>query len=149
LERFPAGPAHFFGACGEDLADIGLSLPYNPREARLLKNGGRAFWRLLAGGRMSGTQRSSEGLDPRRRKILFRCWHRGMREVDLLLGRFADAHIDDLSEAELDQLEHLMEAQDADIFSWFAGSKKPDPAYDSSIFHRIAAFHRDHPLAES
>lgn len=98
---------------------------------------------------MSGTQRSSEDLDPRRRRLLFRCWRRGMREVDLLLGRFADAHIAELSEAELDQLEKLMEAQDADIFSWFAGSKKPDPAYDSPIFHRIAAFHRDHPLTES
>ena len=65
---------------------------------------------------MSGTQRSSADLDPRRRKILFRCWHRGMREVDLLLGQFADARIDQLSEAELDQLENFMEAQDADIF---------------------------------
>ena len=72
---------------------------------------------------MSGTQRSSEGLDPRRRKILFRCWHRVMREVDLLLGQFADARIDQLSEDELDQLEHFMDAQDVDIFSWFAGSK--------------------------
>ncbi len=90
---------------------------------------------------MSGTQRSSEGLDPRRRKVLFRCWHRGMREVDLLLGQFADARIDQLSEAELDQLENFMEAPDADIFSWFAGSKPVDPEYDSPIFATIKAFH--------
>jgi antitoxin CptB len=90
---------------------------------------------------MSGTQRSSEGLDPRRRKILYRCWHRGMREVDLLLGQFADARIQHLSEAELDQLETFMEAQDADIFSWFAGSKPVDPAFDAPIFETIRAFH--------
>jgi antitoxin CptB len=90
---------------------------------------------------MSGTTRSSEGLDPRRRRILFRCWHRGMREVDLLLGQFADARIDRLSEDELDQLEHFMDAQDADIFSWFAGSKPVDPAYDRPIFLTIKAFH--------
>ena len=38
---------------------------------------------------MTGTTRSSEGLDARRRKLLFRAWHRGMREVDLIMGRFA------------------------------------------------------------
>ena len=81
---------------------------------------------------MSGTTRSSEGLDPRRRKILFRCWHRGMREVDLLLGQFADARIDELSDDELDQLEQFMEAHDVDIFSWFAGSKPVDPEYDAA-----------------
>ena len=37
---------------------------------------------------MTGTTRSSEGLDPRRRKLLFRSWHRGMREMDLILGSF-------------------------------------------------------------
>ena len=40
---------------------------------------------------MTGTTRSSEGLDPRRRKLLFRSWHRGIREMDLILGGFADA----------------------------------------------------------
>ncbi len=90
---------------------------------------------------MSGTTRSSEGLDERRRRVLFRCWHRGMREVDLLRGQFADARIGELSDAELDQLEHFMEAQDADIFSWFAGSKPVDPAFDRPIFHVIKAFH--------
>ena len=93
---------------------------------------------------MSGTQRSSEGLNPRQRRVLFRCWHRGMREVDLLLGQFADARIDQLSEIELDQLENFMEAQDADIFSWFAGSKPVDPQYDAPIFEVIKAFHTHH-----
>ncbi len=90
---------------------------------------------------MSGTSISSEGLDPRRRRILLRSWRRGMREVDLLLGQFADARLAELSEDELDQLEHFMEAQDADIFSWFAGSKPVDPAYDRPIFYQIKAFH--------
>ena len=41
----------------------------------------------------------------RRRRILFRAWHRGMREVDLLVGPFADARLAGLSEAELIQSE--------------------------------------------
>ena len=58
------------------------------------------------------TARSSDGLDPRRRKLLFRCWHRGMREVDLIMGRFADAAIDELSDDELAEFERLIEVPD-------------------------------------
>ena len=52
---------------------------------------------------MTGMKRSSEGLDPRRRKLLFMCWHRGIREMDLIMGRFADENIDRLNDAEIAQ----------------------------------------------
>src|SRR6266702_1601543 len=68
----------------------------------------RAFavgWEL----RMTGSTRSSSGLDDRRKRLLFRCWHRGTREMDLLLGRFADAEIAILAEAELAELERVLE----------------------------------------
>ncbi|MGB8076072.1 MAG: succinate dehydrogenase assembly factor 2, partial [Pseudolabrys sp.] len=48
----------------------------------------------------TGTNLSSEGLDARRRRLLFRCWHRGIREMDLVLGRFADAKMASLSDTE-------------------------------------------------
>ena len=47
------------------------------------------------------TAGSSEELDGRRRKLRFRSWHRGMREMDLIMGRFADTLLDRLSEDEL------------------------------------------------
>ena len=46
---------------------------------------------------MSGSTRSSADLDVRRRRNLFRAWHRGIREMDLIMGRFADAEIDQLA----------------------------------------------------
>ncbi len=49
---------------------------------------------------MTGTTRTSEGLDARRRKLLFRSWHRGTREMDLIMGRFADVHIGDFTEVQ-------------------------------------------------
>ena len=61
---------------------------------------------------MTGIGRSSEGLDVRRRKLLFRAWHRGLREVDLILGRFADANIEQLTEADLSEFESLMNVPD-------------------------------------
>ncbi|MBV1699714.1 MAG: succinate dehydrogenase assembly factor 2, partial [Hyphomicrobiales bacterium] len=58
----------------------------------------------------SMTTRSSAGLDERRRKLLFRAWRRGVREMDLIIGRFADVHIASLDAAGLDDFERLIEA---------------------------------------
>jgi antitoxin CptB len=88
---------------------------------------------------MSGTARSSEGLDQRRRKLLFRSWHRGIREMDLILGGFADTAIATLTDAELDQYEHLLELQDADILSWFTGGQSVPAAFDTQLLKKIMA----------
>lgn len=96
---------------------------------------------------MSGSTRSSAGLDPRRRKILFRAWHRGMREMDLIMGRFADAEIGGLSEAELDEFERLIEVLDRDLLSWVTEEAQVPENYDSDVFRRLKAFHRhDKPI---
>ena len=70
---------------------------------------------------MTGTTRSSDGLDDRRKRLLFRCWHRGTREMDLILGRFADAEIATLSDAELTQLERLIDVPDPDLYAALTG----------------------------
>jgi len=90
---------------------------------------------------MSGSTRTSADLDPRRRKILFRAWHRGMRETDLIMGRFADAEIDKLSEAELDLFEQLIEVLDRDLLSWITGEAEVPANYDTDVFRRLKAFH--------
>ncbi|MCV9935054.1 succinate dehydrogenase assembly factor 2 [Boseaceae bacterium BT-24-1] len=96
---------------------------------------------------MTGSTRSSEGLDPRRRKILFRAWHRGMRETDLIMGRFADSEIGALSEAELDEFERLIEVLDRDLLSWITGEAEVPENYDSDVFRRLKAFHQhDKPI---
>jgi antitoxin CptB len=92
---------------------------------------------------MTGTSRSSDGLDPRRRKLKFRSWHRGIREMDLIMGRFADACIDRLSEAELGELELLMEVPDAELFSWIIGAQPAPASYDNAVLRRMRAFHRN------
>ena len=61
----------------------------------------------------------------RRKRLRYRSWRRGMKEVDLLLGGFADAHLDAMSEAELDRYEGLLAKPDPDIFSWVVGSVAP------------------------
>jgi antitoxin CptB len=89
---------------------------------------------------MSGSTRSSEGLSERRRRLLFRSWHRGIRETDLILGRFADAHIGDMTDAELDEYERLLEVRDHDIYGWVTGELDIPPDYRSELLTRIAGF---------
>jgi antitoxin CptB len=64
---------------------------------------------------VTGTTRSSEGLDERRRRLLFRSWHRGTREMDLIMGRFADATIEALGDAELDAFERLADVPEPEL----------------------------------
>lgn len=90
---------------------------------------------------MPSLQASGSSLDARQRRILFRSWHRGMRETDLLLGRFADAEIGGLSKSELDDYEGLLEAQDRDIFSWLTGEAETPKTYDTPVLRKIRAFH--------
>jgi antitoxin CptB len=90
---------------------------------------------------MPETMRSSEGLDLRRRKLLFRCWHRGIREMDLILGPFANEEIEILDGAELDEFEHLTKAPDPDLLSWITGEFAVPPEYDTPIFRRLRDFH--------
>jgi len=89
---------------------------------------------------MTGTTRSSGGLDDRRKRLLFRCWHRGTREMDLILGRFADAEIAHLTDDELGQLERLIEVPDPDLYAALTGSPPPASQYTSRLFDRIKSF---------
>jgi antitoxin CptB len=94
---------------------------------------------------VTGTQISSDGLDPRRRRLLFRSWHRGIREMDLVLGKFADAHIATLTDAELDEVERWLEAPDQKIYSWVNGAAPVPVDYDTPLFRRLREFHKDGP----
>ena len=89
---------------------------------------------------MTGSTRSSDGLDIRRKRLLFRCWHRGTREMDLILGRFADAQIESLTDQELDELERLIELPDPDLYAALTGDKPVAPELAGPLFDRIKAF---------
>jgi len=94
---------------------------------------------------MTGTTRSSGGLDPRRRRLLYRLWHRGTREMDLVLGRFADAVIAELTAAEIGELERLAEVPDPELYGWLAGSSPVPRDYDLAVFRRLHRFHQAGP----
>ncbi len=77
----------------------------------------------------------------RRRKIAFRAWHRGTREMDLIMGRFADAELAKLDDAGLDSFEALMEQADPDLYKWVSGEAAVPPEVDAAFLARIRTFH--------
>jgi antitoxin CptB len=89
---------------------------------------------------VTGISRSSHDLDARRRRARFRAWHRGMREVDLLLGPFADAHIEDLGDHDLADFEALMQVPDDELLTWIMGRAPVAQGYRSRVFDLIVAF---------
>jgi antitoxin CptB len=79
-------------------------------------------------------------IDHRRRQLRFRSWHRGTREMDLLMGRFADAHLDGFAPEQLDVFARLLENSDPEIYDWIVG-KKPVPAdSDSDVMTLLRNF---------
>ena len=96
---------------------------------------------------MTESTTSSAGLDPRRRRVLFRSWHRGMREMDILYGKFADSEITNLSDSELDDYEQLMDLPDRDVLMFLTGEADTPAHYDTGLFRKLKDFHtHDGPI---
>lgn len=83
----------------------------------------------------------------RRKQILYRAQRRGFKEADLVIGGFAAACIDQLSDAELDAFEALLAFPDQDLYEWIIG-KRPAPAeIDGPVFTRLQQFNVANSLA--
>ena len=71
----------------------------------------------------------NELIKNRRKRLKFRSWHRGTREMDLLLGRFADQYLDGYTADDLNIYEGILEISDPDLYNWVSGREGiPDTA---------------------
>ena len=73
----------------------------------------------------------------RRKRLRFRSWHRGTRELDLMLGRFADRHMDSLTAEQLDRFEALIAQPDPNIYRWISGADAPPAVHDNDVMAMI------------
>ena len=72
---------------------------------------------------------------------MFRAWRRGVREMDLIVGRFADAHIATFDAAALDDFERLIEAPNAELYAWVVGSESAPARLRHRRARKLRAFH--------
>jgi antitoxin CptB len=79
--------------------------------------------------------------EARLRRLRMRCWRRGTREMDLLMGPFADAALPALDAARLEDLERLLSENDQELFHWISGQCSI-PLEHEEMVSRIRAYHR-------
>jgi antitoxin CptB len=75
------------------------------------------------------------------KQLIYRSWHRGCKETDILLGDFAKAQLAGLSDRDLQDYEKILEASDNDVYEWIA-AKSPVPSYvNAGLIKKIQTFH--------
>jgi len=82
-----------------------------------------------------------EPTDIRLKRLRIRSWRRGTKEMDLLLGGYADGPLHRADAAALDAYEALLEENDNDLYDWISGAAVPDPAH-ADMVRRIQTFHK-------
>ena len=83
-----------------------------------------------------------ETAEARLKRMRMRSWRRGTKEMDLVLGPFADTHLAGLTEAELLTYDALLAENDQDLMAWILGSATP-PADFAALLTRITGYARD------
>ena len=81
----------------------------------------------------------TDTLETRRKRLRYQCWHRGTKELDLLVGRFSDDHLAGFGSAELDRLEALLEVPEPLLYDWILGRSEPTPDQDSDVLRLLRA----------
>ncbi len=76
-------------------------------------------------------------LEYRRKQLRYRANHRGIKEMDIILGKFADQFLNEFDEAELDNFENLMEQNDRDLLQWFTAEISPPKVFNDKLFQSI------------
>lgn len=79
-------------------------------------------------------------LEKTRKRLHFRAWHRGTKESDLILGRFADSHLAEMSADDLAEFEKILDRIDAEVMDWITG-REPVPAnLRSPVLDKLLTF---------
>ena len=94
---------------------------------------------------MAPPKDAGEDIAIRRRRLRYRAWHRGTKEMDLVLGPFADAHLDAYGPPELDRLEALMDEEDTDLLKLVMGPEPCPPDADAELLGTIVAYRLQTP----
>lgn len=78
----------------------------------------------------------------RRKKLKFQAWHRGFKEIDLILGPFADERLGKMSDDELDAFEELLNVPDHDLYDWICQRSSPPDRFRTKVYEQIFDFSR-------
>ena len=76
-------------------------------------------------------------VENRRRRLLFRAWHRGIKELDLIFGNFVEANIEEFSHEDCAWFESLFEEQDHEILAWVTEGEDVPEKFQGEMMARL------------
>ena len=78
--------------------------------------------------------------DLTKKKIIYRSNHRGFKEMDMLLGKFVNKHIEDFDINELEELNELISIDDETLYKWYFENKNSKLIPKSNISIMLKRF---------
>lgn len=75
----------------------------------------------------------------RRKRLLWRATHRGIKEMDLIVGGFVARHLNDFSLAEIAELEGIMDIPDQELLAWATRQAEIPAAHATPLLARMIA----------
>ena len=82
----------------------------------------------------------TETIENRRKRLRFRSWQRGTKEMDLLMGSFADARLSGFDSSQLDRYEALLDVPEPVVYDWILGRSAPPADHDHDVTRLLLAF---------
>ena len=73
-------------------------------------------------------------------KLIYRSWHRGTKELDLILGNFIQDNISDMKETEIKVYEDLLASEDPEIYNWIVKSENPPNQQLDNLIKKIRSY---------
>jgi len=83
---------------------------------------------------------TSLDLETRKKRLVYRSNYRGFKEADLILGGYAKANIETMTEAEVIMFEELLGAKDHDIYGWINRTLPVPANYDTPLLESLRAY---------
>lgn len=72
-----------------------------------------------------------------RKRLIFRSDHRGIKEMDIIMGNFARENVWDFTEAQLQAYDDLLQENDPNLYNWIIGKEEPPENIAGEMFEKI------------
>ena len=83
---------------------------------------------------------NSQNIEITRKRLLWRATHRGIKEMDIVVGGFAKSRLENMSSGELALFEMLLEIPDQELLSWTTGQEAVPQKWNTTLLHELIGF---------
>lgn len=91
-------------------------------------------------GPMTQNENRKETIENKRKRLIFRANHRGTKEMDILLGTFANRHVPEFDEDQLTQFDRLLEENDPNLYNWITGKEDAPESIKNNVLEILQDF---------